>query len=338
MNRESFRLRKPGSLNELNLNQEELAEPEENEVTVEVKAIGLNFADLFSIMGLYAAAPKDSFIPGLEYSGVVIKTGSAVKTVKVGDRIMGATRFGAYTTHINIDYRYIRPLPEGWSFEEGAGFIVQALTAYYALIPLGNLKKGQTVLIHSAAGGVGIYANRIAKLFSAYTIGSIGSPGKTELLKKEGYDQVIVRSGSFRQDLQKALGGRPLNLVLECIGGEIFKASYDALAPTGRVIVYGAANFMPSGMSPNRLKLFYQYLTRPKIDPIEMTTDNKSVLAFNLIWLWDFADEMNAYFDALISLRLPRPVIGHTFAFADTLKALQLFQSGKTIGKVVVKV
>lgn len=338
MRRESFRLRKPGSLNELKRNTEELAEPKENEVTVEIKAIGLNFADLFAIMGLYSAAPKDSFIPGLEYSGIVIKAGPAVKTIKVGDKIMGATRFGAYTTHLNIDYRYIRPLPTGWSFEESAGFIVQALTAYYALVPLGNLKKGQTVLIHSAAGGVGIYANRIAKRFSAYTIGSIGSPAKTELLKKEGYDQVIVRSERFRQDLEKALSGRPLNLVLECIGGDIFKASYEALAPAGRVVVYGSANFMSTGNRPNYLKLLYHFLTRPKIDPIEMATDNKSVLAFNLIWLWDQIDELNEYFDALTSLHLPPPVIGHTFEFADTLQALRLFQTGKTMGKVVVKV
>lgn len=338
MNREAFRLRKPGSLNELSLNNEELPEPKELEVTIEVKAIGLNFADLFSIMGLYSAAPKDSFIPGLEYSGIVIKAGSGVKAFKVGDKIMGATRFGAYTTHLNIDYRYIRPLPEGWSFEQAAGFIVQALTAYYALIPLGNLKNGQTVLIHSAAGGVGLYANRIAKHFSAYTIGSIGSPAKTELLKQEGYDQVIVRSNTFRQDLKNALGGRPLNLVMECIGGDIFKASYDALAPTGRVMVYGSANFMSHGNRPNYLKLLYTYLTRPKLDPIEMATDNKSVMGFNLIWLWDHIEELNTYFDALSSLHLPPPVIHQTFVFADTLKALRLFQTGKTMGKVIVKV
>ncbi len=130
---------------------------------------------------------------------------------------MGAIRFGAYATHLNIDYRYIMKLPENWSFEEGASFIVQSLTAYYSLVELGNIKANDTVLIHSAAGGVGIYANRIAKKFNAYTIGTIGSESKRNFLLNEGYDEVIVRKDNFIKQLKVALGERKLNLVLESI-------------------------------------------------------------------------------------------------------------------------
>ena len=149
-----------------------------------MKAIGLNFADLFAIQGLYSATPKESFIPGLEYSGIIIKKGNDVNDFQVGDKIMGAIRFGAYTTHLNIDQRYILKLPEGWTFEEGASFIVQSLTAYYSLVELGNIKPNYTVLIHSAAGGVGIYANRIAKKFNAFTIGTIGSESKEKFFNQ----------------------------------------------------------------------------------------------------------------------------------------------------------
>jgi len=185
MIRKSYRINKAGSLDNLKLVEEELPELSANEVTIEVKAIGFNFADLFAIQGLYSATPKGSFIPGLEYSGVIIKCGISVTDFKVNDKVMGVIKFGAYTTHINMNYRYLQKLPDDWTFEEGAAFTVQSLTAYYALIGLGNIKDNDTdtVLIHSAAGGVGIYANRIAKKFNAYTIGTVGSNSKIDRWK-----------------------------------------------------------------------------------------------------------------------------------------------------------
>ena len=139
---------------------------------------------------------------------------------------MGVVKFGSFTTHLNIDYRYIIRQLGDWSFEEGASFIVQASTAYYALTKLGGLSQNQTVLIHSAAGGVGIYANRIAKKYSAYTIGTIGNPSKTELLKTEGYDQVIVRDKNLKNEIINKLNGRELNLVMDAVGGREQKSKF----------------------------------------------------------------------------------------------------------------
>jgi D-arabinose 1-dehydrogenase-like Zn-dependent alcohol dehydrogenase len=143
-----------GSLTNLHLVEEALPEPHDDEVCVKIHAIGLNFADIFAMMGLYSATPKGSFIPGLEYAGVVQSVGKKVQRVAVGDAVMGVVRFGAYATHVVIEEEYVLPIPQGWTFAEGAAFIVQALTAYYALFPLGALQRGATVLIHSAAGGV----------------------------------------------------------------------------------------------------------------------------------------------------------------------------------------
>jgi NADPH:quinone reductase-like Zn-dependent oxidoreductase len=338
MNRKLYRINKAGSINNIKLTEERLPEPSSNEVTIEVKAIGLNFADLFAIQGLYSATPKGSFVPGLEYSGVVLKTGSGVKEFKVGDKIMGAIRFGAYTTHLNIDPRYILKLPEGWTFEEGASFIVQSLTAYYSLVELGNIKQDNTVLIHSAAGGVGIYANRIAKKFNAFTIGTIGSESKRNFLINERYDEVIVRQSNFGKQLKNAIGERKLNLVLESIGGKIFEASFNALAPSGRIIIYGGAQFMSQSSRPNYFKVFYKYLTRPKVDPLALSNINKSVMGFNLIYLWDRPDELNNMAEEILRMNLKPPHIGKVFSFDKLVDALRYFQTGKSIGKVVVKV
>jgi NADPH:quinone reductase-like Zn-dependent oxidoreductase len=337
MRRKTFRINKAGSINNLKLTDENLPEPNENEVTVEVKAIGLNFADLFAIQGLYSATPKGSFIPGLEYSGIVSNAGSKVKEFKAGDKVMGAIRFGAYATHLNIDPRYILTLPEGWSFEEGASFIVQALTAYYALLELGNIKNNYTVLIHSAAGGVGIFANRIAKKYNAYTIGTIGSESKRNFLISEGYDDVILRNNNFDERLKKALGERKLNIVLESIGGNIFEDSFKALAPSGRIIIYGGAQFMSHSSKPNYLNVFYKFLTRPKVDPLSLSNINKSVMGFNLIYLWDRPDELMNMAEEVLKMNLKRPYIGKVFSFKNLIEALRYFQTGKSIGKVVVK-
>jgi alcohol dehydrogenase len=322
----------------LKLIEENLPEPNETEVTIEVKAIGLNFADLFAIQGLYSATPKGSFIPGLEYSGIIVNKGKNVNEFNIGDKIMGAIRFGAYTTHLNIDKKYILTLPDDYSFEEGAAMVVQPLTAYYSLFELGNLKPNHTVLIHSAAGGVGIYANRIAKHIGAYTIGTVGSESKRNFLINEGYDEVILREKNFGEQLKETLKEKKLNLVLESIGGKVFEESFKALAPSGRIIIYGGAHFMTQSSRPNYLKVFLKYLTRPKVDPLSLSDKNRSVMGFNLIYLWDHPEELREMLFKIISMKLKKPHIGKVFSFDNLVDALKYFQSGKSIGKIDVKV
>ena len=336
--RKSYRTHKAGSFSRLKLVEEELQNPQDHEVQVQVKAVGLNFADVFAILGLYSATPEGSFIPGLEYSGEILAVGQDVQDFQVGDRVMGVTRFGAYTSHINIDAAYVNKIPATWSFEEGASFLVQALTAYYGLFYLGNLQKGDTVLIHSAAGGVGLLANRMAQSKGAYTIGTIGSAAKIDLLKKEGYQKYIVRSTHFKDDLELALEGRELNLIMECIGGKIFKIGYDMLAPQGRLINYGSARYGDTKNSPNWPRLAWLYLTRPKIDPQKMIETNKGILGFNLIWLYDRKELMKQILKELEALNMEAPFIGHRFRFDEMHDALKLFQSGKTVGKVVLTI
>lgn len=326
----------PGSLSNLKLVGFDLPDPKAHEVSIAVLAIGLNFADIFSIWGLYKAAPKEAFTPGLEFAGEVIALGESVSDLKVGQEVMGVTRFGAYTSHLNQDARYVAPLPEGWTIEEGASYLVQGLTAYYALFKLGQLQEGDTVLIHSAAGGVGLLANRMAKTKQAYTVGTVGRAEKLDLLKQEGYDQGIVRSSQFKQDLEQALGDRPLQLILDSIGGKVLVDGLDLLAPMGRLITFGSARYASVGNRPNYLKLARTWLTRPKIDPQSLPERNIGILGFNLIWLYEQADLMHEILEEMRQLHLAAPLIGHTFSFDQLPEAILLFQSGKTVGKVVV--
>ena len=338
MTRKVFFLKRAGSINNMKLLEQDLPEPSPDEVTVEVKSIGLNFADIFSILGLYKAAPKFNLIPGLEFSGVVIKKGENVKEFSIGDRVYGATKFGGYVSHLNLDQSYLLKLSEDWTFEEGASFIVQSLTAYYALVVLGEVNQNKTVLIHSAAGGVGLNANRVAKKFSAFTIGTIGSKSKIDLLKSEGYDRIIVRDKNLKKNIQEALGDRPLDIVLEAVGSKVFKISFNLLTHTGRIIVYGAGAYSTGKSASNLFKLAYKFFTRPKVDPLRMIEQNRAVMAFNLIWIYERGEYLRKLLNEVIKLNLPKPIINHTFSFENLPDAVRTLKSGKTTGKVVVKV
>ncbi len=330
---------KAGDIGRLKISDDPLSAPSDEEVQIKVHAIGLNFADVFAILGLYSATPEGAFIPGLEYAGEVVAIGHHVEDIEVGDRVMGVTRFGAYTTVVNIDYRYIVPLPEDWSYQEGASYLVQVLTAYYGLSNLGSLREGHTVLIHSAAGGVGLWANRICKSKGASTIGTVGNSKKLALLQSEGYDEAIVRNlKTFQEDLIEKLNDRSLDLIMECIGGKIMKIGFKLLGPMGRHIVYGSAQYGDTSNRPNYFKLIPKYLSRPRLDPQNMIKHNKGVLAFNLIYLFDNVSIMHELLQELKLLDLGKPIIGHTFKFEEMPKAIKLFQGGSTVGKVVVEV
>ncbi len=338
MIRQVYFLKRAGSINNMKLIEQDLPEPAGNEVTVEVKCIGLNFADIFSILGLYKAAPKFNLIPGLEFSGIVIKKGENVNEFSIGDRVYGATKFGGYVSHLNLDQSYLLKLPDDWTFEEGASFIVQSLTAYYALVVLGEINQNKTVLIHSAAGGVGLNANRIAKKFSAFTIGTIGNKSKIELLKSEGYDRIIVRDKNLKRNIQEALGDRQLNIVLEAVGSKVFKTSFDLLTHTGRIIVYGAGAYSTGKSASNVFKFAYKFFTRPKVDPLRMIEQNRAVMAFNLIWIYERGEYLRKLLNEVISLNLSKPIINHVYSFENLPDAVRALKSGKTTGKVVVKV
>jgi len=353
--RDVWRIDRAGSLDRLTRQTEDLPDPGPGEARIAVKAIGLNFADLFACLGLYSATPSGAFVPGLEFVGVVEALGpvvppsvpgeAPVRPLQPGDEVIGLTRFGAYVTAVNVDLRYLRPIPSGWTFAEGAAFPVQALTAWYALIELGALKRGAGVLLHSAAGGVGLNALAILAGFDARVVATVGHSTKRDfLVERYGMrsEQIVVRDrrrfGRQLDDALAALGLDGFDLALDAVAGPYFRPAYDRLRPEGRLVLYGAADLMPARPRPDYLRLALRYLRRPRLDPLRMIAENKSVMAFNLIWLWEQVDRLPQAYDQLSRFVQRPPLVGRRFSFADAPAALRHLQSGESIGKVVLEV
>ncbi len=334
-----------GSLDWLRREAEDLERPPPGHARVTVGAVGLNFADIFACLGLYSATPKGPFVPGLEFAGTVEAVGSGVTAVQPGDRVIGLTRFGGYATSVNADVRYLHPLPDGWSVAEGAAFPVQAITAWYAIADLGGCAPGHAVLVHSAAGGVGLNAVAILQAMGARIIATVGHERKVAFLAEHaGLEprQVIVRDrrrfGAQLDEALRANGMDGFDLVLDAVAGPFFEPAYRRLRPAGRLVIYGAADFMPAGARPNWITMTARYLRRPRIDPVAMVSDNRSVLGFNLIWLWDQVDRLPAAYQALAPHITRPPHIGQRFPFAEAPAAMRALQGGSSVGKIVLEV
>jgi NADPH:quinone reductase-like Zn-dependent oxidoreductase len=349
--REVWRIDRAGSLDRLTRRSEELEDPAPGQARIAVKAIGLNFADIFACLGLYSATPKGSFIPGLEFAGVVEAIGPAAseadeaRGIRAGDPVAGLTRFGGYATAVNVGLDFLSPIRPGWSFAEAAAFPAQALTAWYGLVRLGQVERGHVVLVQSAAGGVGLHALSVLAAVGARPIAAVGRAAKRQwLIDHRGLapEQIIVRDrATFAADLDRALateGAQGFDLVFDAVAGPFFQPAYDRLRPVGRHIVYGAADFMTPGARVNYLHVARRYFRRPRIDPLQMVSDNRSVMGFNLIWLWDRVDLLSAGLRALETFVTAPPHIGRRFAFAEAPAAMRYLQSGESVGKVVLEV
>ena len=343
-----WRLPRAGSLARLQQRDESLLDPGAGEARLRVEAIGLNFADLFAAQGLYSATPEGSFIPGLECAGVIEALGPGLPAdcrFAVGDRVIALTRFGAYATAINVGVTYLRRVPAGWSSAQGAAWPVQGLTAWYGLVPLGNVRTGNAVLVQSAAGGVGLLALEILGALGARPVAVVGLEAKRRhLVEQRGLspDAIVVRDArSFDTQLDQALAALDapgFDCVLDAVLGPTFRPAFDRLRPEGRYVLFGAAEFMSRGDRPHYLRLAFEYLRRPRLDPLTMISANRSLMAFNLIWLWERADRLPAAYAELERLAPRPPHVGATFAFDRAPQALRLLQGGSTIGKVVLEV
>lgn len=337
-----------GSLDRLQLCDEPLAPPGPGEARIRVEAIGLNFADIFACQGLYSATPAGSFVPGLECAGVIESLGEGADSssdLAPGDRVIVLTRFGAYANALNADVEYLHRVPEGWTMDQAAAWAVQGLTAWYGLVVLGAVERDDVVLVQSAAGGVGLLALDIVAALGAVPIAVVGHDDKRDFLVNErglAPGAVVVRRprffGAQVDAAVAALGAEGLDCVLDAVMGPTFRPAFGRLRPEGRYVLYGAADFMSHASRPNYLRLGWRYLRRPRLDPLEMISANRSLMAFNLIWLWERADRLPEGYAALERL-LPRPPhVGARFPFDQALQAMRRLQGGKTTGKVVLQV
>ncbi len=342
----SYVQNKAGNLKNYSFKEEKIETLNPNKVRIQIKAVGLNFADIFACLGLYSATPRGSFSPGLEFSGIVVEKGKNVNKFQVGDSVIGTTRFGGLTNYLDVGSDYLYPLPDGWTFEEGASFFVQALTAYYGLVELGRVSKDTLVLLQSAAGGVGLHAIQILKHIGADFCAIIGSPAKSGILLNYGVNenQILIRKNSlkeFYKDLLQFLKQkkkRGFDVIFDSVSGKYFKPQFQLLNRSGIYIIYGAADLMSNTNRPNYLWLAYKYLRFYKIMPLKLIDTNRGIFGFNLIWLYDKIKLFEKMIAEMQAINWKKPYIDKVFPFHDSYDALKYLQSGKSQGKVVIRI
>ena len=306
--------------------------PGAGQVAIDVAAAGVNFADVMARVGLYPDAPKPPVVVGYEVAGSVSGLGEGVEGFAVGDRVMAGTRFGGYAERVAAKATDVVALPEQMSFEQGAAVPVNYLTAYLGLIRFGTLQEGERVLIHAAAGGVGIAATQIAKRHGAEVLGT-ASPGKHDAIRGFGVDRALDYTQSGWEK-----GVPKVDLVMDAVGGRSFRRSYDLLRPGGRLVCFGASSVM-SGEKRDLLTAARAALSMPRFNLIKQMSQSKSVIGLNMLTLWDEWGSLGPYMDALEQLMddgTVEPVVAKAFSFADAPEAHRYISERRNVGKVVL--
>src|SRR5215470_3890441 len=274
-------------------------QPGPGEVLVRVRASGVNFADVMARLGLYPDAPRRPCVVGYEVAGTIERVGAGVDgQLTAGRRVVALTRFGGYAEAVSVPASQVFPLPEKMSFPEGAAIPVNYLTAVLMLRHFGNVRRGDRVLVHAAAGGVGMAAIQLCRLAGASVIGT-ASASKHAALRDAGVAHAIdYRTQDFEAEVKRITGGRGVDIALDATGA--FRQSYRCLAPLGRLVMFGFST-AASGMTPSRLSTLAKVLTIPWFHPIRLMNDNRAVMGVNLGRLWDNLEMLRREMQALLA-------------------------------------
>lgn len=336
-------IEKPGSYDRLAIKEYSTPNPGKGEVLIETRACGVNFADCVIRMGLYSSAKEFvgwPITPGFEVTGVVVGVGEGVTRFSLGQKVVAVTLFGGYTSHLVVPEDQILPLLDNLDFYQGAAIPAVSLTAYYALFQLAHPREGSTLLVHSAAGGVGTFLVQMGKIAGCHVIGVVGSPEKVEYVKSLGADAVIDKSSQNLWVEAKKLVPCGYDIILDANGVETLQKSYDHLCAGGKLVIYGFHSMFSKGRGrPNWFKLLWDYWRTPRFNPLYMTKDNHSILAFNLSYMFSkkgiLNESLKAIFKWIQEGKLVPPVV-KVYPLEKVAQAHRDLESGKTIGKLVL--
>ncbi|PYZ92186.1 alcohol dehydrogenase [Salipaludibacillus keqinensis] len=301
--------------------------PKGQEVLIEIKAIGVNYADTARRQGEYVVPTPLPYVPGSEVAGIVTEVGDEVTDIQPGDKVVtliGSDNATGYAEYTIAEARSLIPLPEGVDFNHAVALPLQGLSAYHVLKTMGRLEEGETVLIHAAAGGVGTIAVQLAKLFGAgKVIATASTEEKLQVAKELGADECINYSEEGWEDqVLKATDGKGVDVALEMAGGEIFNKTLSCLAPFGRLVIYGVA----SG-------------EQPKLYPSSLMGKNHSVIGFFLPQIMRKPKLFKSSLSELLSytekgqLKL---IIGGVYPLDEASNVHRLLQGRKTKGKLIL--
>lgn len=334
---------KPGGYERLQIKESPTPKPGPGEVLIACKACGVNFADCCVRMGVYSSAKVYAgwpITPGFEVAGEVLEVGEGVTHYQAGDRVMAVTRFDGYTSHLVVPEIQAFPLPESMSFAEGAGFPAVFLTAYYGLIELTHPRPHSTILVHSAAGGVGTALVQLGKAIDCHVIGVVGAPHKVDVVKKLGADAVIDKSNTPLWSKAEELAPKGFDVIMDANGRETLWEGYQHLAPGGKLVIYGFHTMLSKGRgTPNWLKVIWEYIRTPRFNPLNLTTDNRGILGYNLSYLFDqihlFQEFINRMINWMEEGKIHPPMV-KTYPFEEVQQAHKDLESGQTVGKLVL--
>jgi synaptic vesicle membrane protein VAT-1 len=313
------------------------------EVRIAVHAAGLNFADTMARVGLYPAAPKPPCVLGYEVAGEIETVGEGVSGLTVGQRVMAGTQFGGQAELAVAQARDVMPMPEHLSFEEGAAFCVNYGTAYAALMIMGGLREGHRVLIHAAAGGVGIAATQVARIAGAEIFGT-ASAAKHEAIKAQGVDHPIdYRTQDFKAEVRRLTNGEGVDVILDPMGPTSFRKDYRILRPGGRLIMCGLSEAMNENGRDTRAAirslLRMPTSTMPWWNAGRLLNQNRGVFGLNLLSWWRREGGMDRITAPLLSdlnSKQLMPVVARSYPFEQAGDAHRYLAERRNIGKVVL--
>ena len=329
---------KPGSPSVLKIQDIDMPVPKEGEVCIEVHFAGINFADTLMRLGLYQPRPPFPFTPGYELSGEIHSLGRGVTGFEVGQRVVAAMPTGGQSSHVAVKTSRVIPVPDAMGLDEAAAMPVTYLTAHHMLHYLGHLKKGETVLIHGGAGGVGTAALQLCQWAGIKKVWATASGHKADVIKK--YDGIPIdrHNQDFVEIINQATNGRGVDHILDPISGENLKRSLKVLAMGGKVYSYGMSAAAPSSKR-SLIKAYFAWRKTPKLDPLKMMSRNQGIFGVHM-GTWDdesvIAEQLKRIMQG-VELGVLDPVIDSVFAVEDAAEAHQHIHDAKNIGKVLLK-
>ncbi|PVE22450.1 zinc-binding dehydrogenase [Microvirga sp. KLBC 81] len=337
-------IHKAGGYEQLRLEARPVPKPGHRQVLIRTRAVGVNYSDICVRWGVYESARRFvgwPITPGFEYSGWVEEAGREVRHLKLGDPVFGVTFFNGYSTHVCVPADLVWPKPQALDFEAAAGFLVSHLTAYHGLLQNVVIRPGMKVLVHSAGGGVGSALIQLCRLHGLHVTGVVGASHKVEYVRQLGANAVIDKSTQPLWDEARRLCPDGYDLAFDANGPETLAQSYAHLKPTGKLLVYGFHTLLPKqGGRIKYLKAALGMLRMPRFSPLSMTSENKGVVAFNLSFLFNRIDLLQAAVNDLTTWveagRIQKPSV-QSFALTDVAKAHQALESGETTGKLVLR-
>ena len=325
-----------GGPERLRLEEREDRAPGAGEVAIRTTAIGINFADLFARAGVYPNTPRPPFVPGMEISGVVESVGPGVEDLAPGMRAVAVPIFGGYAERVVCRASQAFALPDAADPVESAAMAVAFLTARHA-IDEARVRPGERVVVTAAAGGVGTALLQLLALRGATTIALVGSEKKFALCRELGAGEVALYGAAGRIE---AIASSRIDVVIDAIGGETFRALWRRLARGGRYVLYGfAAAAGKRGVA--RLRAAREFVAMGLLAPYSFVQSCRSLVGFNLSLLPNRLAELRGAAEEIFRERQAgrvRPIVGPTFDFERLPDAHRALASRKTQGKVVVTV